>query len=140
MLGWIARSMIRRSVRSLNAGDSGPLLSSCADDVHFTIRGDHSWAADVHGKAELATWLQRFIDTKIHFTAREIVVGGWPWRMTFAIHFSDEARDDGGEVVYANEGVVLGTIAWGKIKTYAVYEDTQKVAAFDEYLAAHPRG
>lgn len=28
----------------------------------------------------------------------------------------------------------MGKIAWGIITSYTVFEDTQKVAAFDEYL------
>ncbi len=39
-----------------------------------------------------------------------------------------------GDVVYENRGVIFGKIAWGKIKSYEVFEDTQKVAAFDDYL------
>ena len=29
-----------------------------------------------------------------------------------------------------------GRIAWGRVKEYEVYEDTEKVARLDEYLAA----
>ncbi len=32
--------------------------------------------------------------------------------------------------------MIFGQIVWGKIKSYEVFLDTEKVAAFDEYLAS----
>jgi hypothetical protein len=32
--------------------------------------------------------------------------------------------------------VIWGRIAWGKLREYEVYEDTQKSKALDEYLAS----
>jgi hypothetical protein len=42
-----------------------------------------------------------------------------------------------GNIVYANHGTIFGKIVWGKLIYYTVYEDTQKVAEFDDYLATH---
>ena len=42
-----------------------------------------------------------------------------------------------GETIYANRYVIWGRMAWGKLRDYEVYEDTQKAAALDEYLAQH---
>ena len=42
-----------------------------------------------------------------------------------------------GDVVYSNRGTIFGTIVRGKLTYYEVYEDTQKVAEFDQYLASH---
>jgi hypothetical protein len=33
--------------------------------------------------------------------------------------------------------VIWGRMAWGRLKAYEVYEDTQKADALDEYLADH---
>jgi len=33
--------------------------------------------------------------------------------------------------------VIFGKLVWGKRTHHEVHEDTQKVAAFDEYLASH---
>jgi len=38
-------------------------------------------------------------------------------------------------VIYENRAVLFGKIRWGKITFYEVYEDTEKVAALDAYLA-----
>jgi hypothetical protein len=49
----------------------------------------------------------------------------------------DHLRAPDGELVYENRYVIWGHLAWGKLKDYEVYEDTQKSKALDEYLAAH---
>lgn len=136
MYAWIVRKMIRRAVDRLNAGDVGPLLDSYADDVRFVFPGRHSWAADFRGKEELEPWLQRFVSAGLTFEPQEIVVSGPPWNTTVCVRFTDHATGPDGEVVYSNRGVIFGKAAWGKVKLYEVYEDTQKVAEFDEYLAS----
>lgn len=129
--------MIRRSVRSLNEGDIQPLLSGYADDVHFVFPGESSFAADIHRKRDLEAWLRRFVEVGLQIEPEEIVVAGWlPWSLTVCMKATDRALGPDGETVYENEGVILGKIAWGKISSYEVFLDTQKVAAFDEYLAA----
>lgn len=137
MYGWIVGAMIRRSVRRLNEGDPGPLLAGYADDVHFVFPGESSFAADIRSKAELEAWLRRFIDVGLQLELEDIIVSGWlPWDLAVCVRLTDRARDASGEVVYENRGVIFGKIVWGKIKSYEVFLDTQKVAAFDDYLAA----
>jgi hypothetical protein len=47
-----------------------------------------------------------------------------------------ERTSPAGETVYANRYVIWGRMAWGRMREYEVYEDTQKLPALDEYLAA----
>ena len=61
---------------------------------------------------------------------------GWPWKTTVMLPFTNEARDASGNVVYANRGAIFAQAAWGKITHQEDYEDTQKVVAFDKYLAS----
>ena len=139
MYGWIVGWMIRRSVRRLNEGDIGPLLSGYADDVHFVFHGESSWAADIHGKGELEAWLRRFVKAGLQLEPEEIVVAGWfPWSLTVCVKATDRALGPDGDTVYENRGVIFGKIAWGKIKSYELFLDTHKIAAFDDYLAAQP--
>ena len=140
MYGWLVRSMIRNVLRRRDEGDIGPLLSMCADDVHFVFPGESSWAADIHGKGELEPWLRRFADVGLRVEVQQIDVTGWPWSTTVFLRFTDHATGPDGNVVYENRGVIVGKIAWGKIKSYEVFEDTQKVAALDEYLASQNAG
>ncbi len=53
------------------------------------------------------------------------------------LRFTNEARDASGNVVYSNRGAIFARAEWGKIKYQEDYEDTQRVVAFDEYLASH---
>jgi hypothetical protein len=45
-------------------------------------------------------------------------------------------EDPAGETVFENRYVIWGRISWGLLREYEDYEDTQKSAALDEYLAA----
>ena len=102
MYGWIVRRMIEGALRSQAEGDLGPLLSKAADDVHFVFPGDSSWAADIHGKAELEPWIRRFMEVGLQFEPQEIVVSGWPWDTSIYVYFTDHATDANGDVVYEN--------------------------------------
>jgi len=129
--------MIRKSLRRQKAGDIEGLLKTYADDVHFVFPGRSSWAADLRGQQAVSAWLERFHRAGLQFEPKEILVDGPPWNTTVCVHFADHAKDPAGNVVYENQGVIFGRAAWGKIKYYVVYEDTQKVAEFDNYLAQH---
>ena len=52
------------------------------------------------------------------------------------LRFTNEARDASGKVVYANRSAIFAQAAWGKITHQEDYEDTEKVVAFDKYLAS----
>jgi len=136
-LGWIVSAMIRRAVRRINAGDIGPMLGSFADDATLVFPGDHSWGGEYKGKEAIRGFLERFVEVGIHLDPHEILVKGWPWDTTVILRFTNEARDENGRVVYANCGAIFARAAWGKIKYQEDFEDTQKVAAFDTYLALH---
>ncbi len=139
MYGWIVRRMIRRAFRRLNAGEIEPLLAVLADDARFVFPGRHSWAADLRGKDEIERWLRRLVEVGVQFESPEIIVQGLPWNTTVCVRFTDRITRPDGEVVYANRAIDYGKIRWGKITFVEVYEDTQKVAELDEYLASHER-
>lgn len=135
MYAWLARMLVRRSLRMHRARDVEGLLSTYADDVRFVFPGTSSWAVDVRGKAAVGAWLRRFHSVGLVLEVDDILVGGPPWKTRAALHFTDHATDAGGRVVYENRGVIYATSRWGKITSYEVFEDTEKVAAFDDYLA-----
>lgn len=137
MYRWFAKLLVRRTLRKHAQGDIRAVLKMYADDVHFVFPGRSSWSADLRDKGDIERWLQRFHRVGLVFEPQEIVVGGWPWDTTVCVHFTDHARGPDGEIVYENRGVLFAKASWGKIRSYTVYEDTQKVAAFDEYLREH---
>ncbi|HVL81529.1 MAG TPA: hypothetical protein VM840_08060 [Actinomycetota bacterium] len=130
----LARALVRRAIRSHQAGDVRGVLRTYARDVHFVFPGRSSWSADLRGRQAVEPWLRRFHEVGLQLDVDEIVIGGWPWRTVIVLHFTDHLRDADGRIVYENTGVIYGHARWGMITYYTVYEDTQRVAELDTYL------
>jgi uncharacterized protein (TIGR02246 family) len=129
------RRMVRKNVRALQEGDPGPLLAGFAEDGVLVFPGQSSWSGEYRGKAAIEAFLRRFLDAGLRGEIHEIIVNGPPWRTTVGILFTDHANDAGGTEVYANRAMFLVRARWGKVLSQEDFLDTQKVAAFDEYLA-----
>jgi ketosteroid isomerase-like protein len=136
MLSWLGRLMISRNMAKARDGDIEPTLRMDAEDVRFRFPGDSSWATELEGKEELRRWLERFADVGIQIFPDEVVLKGFPWKQTVCIRGTDRLDSAEGERVYENRYVIWGRLAWGKLREYEVYEDTQKSKALDEYLAS----
>jgi len=127
--------LLRHNMERIRAGDYRPTLRMDAKDVRFRFPGDSSWSGEIHGKDELERWLQRFVNVGLQIYADEVVVKGWPWKMTVCIRGTDHLDAPSGERVYENRYVIWGHIRWGLLRDYEVYEDTQKSKTLDGYLA-----
>jgi ketosteroid isomerase-like protein len=140
MLSWLAGKMIARNMKALRAGDAGPTVALYAEDVRFHFPGDGSFAPGATGKADLERWLERFIDIGLQIYPDEVVLKGFPWRQTVCVrgHIHLDDPDDGR--VYENRYVIWGRIAWGKMREYEAYEDTERSRRLDEWLARTNRG
>jgi ketosteroid isomerase-like protein len=136
---WAVRLLLQRNLERLRAGDYKPILRFDSDDVRLRFPGDSSWAGEFHGKAQLEPWLQRFVRVGLQIYADEIVVTGPPWNTTLCMRGHDHLTSPDGETVYENRYVIWGRVAWGLLRDYEVYEDTQKSAALDDYLAVRER-
>jgi ketosteroid isomerase-like protein len=134
MYRWMVSSVMHRLFAELREGRARWFIALLADDVHFRFLGDHSWAADFRGKTEARRWLERYVEVGLQLYPREIIVSGPPWRMTICTWFTDHARGPDGEIVYRNEGVLVDRVVWGRVKEHVSFEDTQRTAAFDDYL------
>jgi ketosteroid isomerase-like protein len=134
MLSWLAKRTVDFQLARLSAGDPRPVLWMDARDVRMTFPGDNSWAVDLRGKAEHERWLRRFTRSGIQIWADEVVLKGFPWRMTLCVRGRDQLRSPAGELVYDNRYVIWGHLSWGRLKRYEVYEDTQKTEALDRWL------
>jgi ketosteroid isomerase-like protein len=144
MFSWLAAAVLRRNMARLNEGDYRPLLRLYARDVRFRFPGDSTWATELEGREELGRWLQRFVDTGLEIHADEIVAQGPPWNMRICIRGVDHLDTEDGRV-YENRYVIWGRMAWGLMRDYEVYEDTQASKTLDGYLdrraaAAAPSG
>lgn len=129
------RRMVRKNVRALADGDPGGVLAGFADDGVLVFPGQSSWSGEYRGKPAIEGFLRRFLEAGLSGDVHEIVVNGPPWRTTLCVVFTDRARDESGAEVYANRAMFLVRAKWGKIQYQEDFLDTQKVTAFDEYLA-----
>lgn len=136
MLSWLAKKLIEHNMARIREGDVGPTLRLDAKDIRFRFPGDSSWATELEGKAELERWLKRFVDIGLQIYPDEVVLKGFPWKQTICIRGHDFLDSITGERVYENRYVIWGRLAWGLLREYEVYEDTQKTGPLDEYLAS----
>ncbi len=134
MLSWLAKRLVDHNMECLRAGDYRPTLRLDAPDIRFRFPGDSSWAVELEGKDELERWLQRHVDVGIQTYPDELVVKGPPWNMTLCLRGHVHLDSPDGRRVYENRYVIWGRLAWGRLKEYEVYEDTQKSKALDAYL------
>ena len=135
MLSLLAKKTIARNMAKASAGDLGPTLRLDAEDVRFRFPGDSSWGGEFNGKAELEPWLRRFAAVGIQIYPDEVVLKGFPWHQTICVRGNIHLDDPKDGRVYDNRYVIWGRIAWGKLREYEVYEDTEETRRLDEYLA-----
>jgi ketosteroid isomerase-like protein len=137
MLSWVAKQLMSWTMARSRAGDVGPTLRLEADDVRFRFPGDNSWGGEFVGKPQVERWLRRFARVGLQIYPDEVVLKGFPWNQTLCVRGHDSLRSPAGELVYENRYVIWGRMAWGKLKDYEVYEDTEKTKALDAYLEAN---
>lgn len=134
MFSWLAKAMINRNMARLREGDYGPVLRMDAEDIRFRFPGDSSWATEIDSRDDHGRWLQRFVDTGLKLYADEVIAQGAPWNVTICVRGTVHLDTQDGRV-YQNRYVMWGRIAWGLLREYEVYEDTQASKALDEYLS-----
>ena len=137
MQSWLGHKLIAYVMGRTRAGDVRPTLLLDHPDVQLTFPGSNSWSGVFRGRAEVEPWLRRFAAAGIQIFPDEVIVKGLPWSTTVCIRGTDHLRDGDGSVVYENRYVIWGRMTWGRLREYEVYEDTEKAAAFDAYLAEH---
>ncbi len=135
MFSWLAAKMIDRNMAAVRGGDLESTLAMDAEDVRFSFPGDSSFAPGARSKPELRRWLERFTAIGLQIYPDEVVLKGFPWRQTICVRGHIHLDRPGDGRVYDNRYVIWGRIAWGKMREYEVYEDTEETRRLDEYLA-----
>jgi ketosteroid isomerase-like protein len=130
------RAILRRNVAALMAGDPGPLLKMYAADAELEFPGEHSWGPVYRGRDEIDGFLRRFLAAGLRGEIRDVFVAGPPWATRIALLFDDHAHDAAGARVYENRAVIVLKTRFGKVVAERIYEDTQRVAAFDALVPA----
>jgi hypothetical protein len=135
MLSWLAGKMIGRNMADVRDGKLDSTLAMDAEDIRFSFPGDSSFAPGANSKAELRRWLERFTAIGLQIYPDEVILKGFPWRQTICVRGHIHLDRPGDCRVYDNRYVIWGRIAWGKLREYEVYEDTEETRRLDEYLA-----
>lgn len=125
-----------RDVAKLNAGDHSTLLDAYADDAVLRFNdGDHRWAGDWVGRANIDRFLQNFTAARIQGEIKEVAISGPPWALTMMVRFDDHADGPDGTRLYENRTVLVMRTKWGKVVDHEdFYMDTGRILAFDRAL------
>jgi hypothetical protein len=137
MYQWIFKRKIVQGFRDISAAQFDKVLSNFSPQVRFQFVGDHAIAADVQGLTSVKNWFERVhrLFPNLTITPRRIRVSGLPWDVMAVTQFDvratlpDQSR-------YANQGVQILRIQWGKIVDDYLIEDTQLLASALERVAA----
>jgi ketosteroid isomerase-like protein len=135
MFSRLAKQLLTRNMARLREGDYRPLLKLDAKNIRFRFPGDSSWATEIDNRDDLEHWLQRFVDLGLQIYPDEVITQGPPWSTTLCVRGTVHLDNADGRV-YQNRYVIWGRIAWGLLREYEVYEDTQASRGLDDYLAA----
>ena len=73
------------------------------------------------------------------FDIKQVLVRGWPWETVVTIEWTDRATARDGQP-YANEGVHVMHLRWGRVVRFRVYTDTQRIVETCRRLGQHGVG
>jgi hypothetical protein len=127
----LTRALIERVYRALRNGDPEPALRTFAARGRLRFPGEHSWRVDTSDPEERRAWFERFAAERPQLHARDVIVCGWPWRMSVCVVFDDALVDANGRTVYQNHGVQYLRLEWGRVVLDELALDTQRVARYD---------
>lgn len=143
------RARVRRGIQKLNEGDAEFILGLATPDLELAFPGDNSWAAmyrpversrERHvthrGIEEVRTFAQRFVAAGFQYRIDDILVNGPPWKTRVAMRAVDWVAGSDGTDTYNNRMVSFLELRWGNLISWEVYEDTQRVTAWEEASAA----
>ena len=139
------RWMIKRNIRLLNEGRYEPALRMFAADGMLAFPGVNTWSrqyrepepgraafATHRGRDELEGFLRRYVGTGMQMEVDDVLVNGPPWNMRAAARVHHWIPGPAGVDVYSNRAVLTVRAVWGKIRSQEDYEDTERVAAYDQ--------
>lgn len=134
---FVVRKTVEQVFASLNQGDYEAVLKGISPSITHEFSGSHALGGTRHSIEAMRQWFQRLyrLVPQMHFTVEAVTVKGFPWNMTIAVEWTETATPADGSH-YTNAGVNLIQMRWGKVVHLRVYEDTQRVAAMFERLAA----
>ena len=120
---------LRRTFDAVSRGDRRSVVRAFAPEAVLSFPGDHALAGTFEGRKAIGEWFGRLFSCfpDLDLNPERIVVEGFPWDTSVATHFRVGATLPNG-VRYANEGMQLLRIRWGRVFEERIFEDTQALA------------
>ena len=88
------------------------------------------------GIEEATGFADRFVAENVKFEVEDILVNGPPWNTRIAVRVASFVPGPAGQPdEYNNRAVLWLEIAWGRLVRWEDYEDTERVAAWDQRRA-----
>jgi ketosteroid isomerase-like protein len=132
----IVARRVRTAWRHLASGDYEYVLDQLVAPFTHSFAGDHALGGERSSRAGQRAWFERLFRLLpgIELTTEDVLVRGWPWRTRAVALISVRATVAGRP--YHNEVAQSIDLRWGRITRIHNLEDTQRLAAALERLAA----
>jgi ketosteroid isomerase-like protein len=132
----IVAHRVRTAWSHLARGDYDYVLGQLAPDFAHSFAGRHALGGERHSRATQRAWFERLFRLLpgAEFVVEDVLVRGWPWRTRAVVLLRIRATVAGEP--YQNEFVQTLDLRWGRITHIHNLEDTQKLAAALQRLAA----
>ncbi len=134
----IVKKLAKENFKAVNRKDYAAVLKGCSPKVHHRFGGNHALGGERHDREALRLWFERLgrLTPGLTLNVEDIWVKGLPHYTTVILRWSaTDTRIDGSP--YANHGVHIITMRWGKVFSIDANEDSQAVAENLALLAAH---
>ncbi|GBG12907.1 acetyl-CoA synthetase [Novimethylophilus kurashikiensis] len=129
LYSYIVKKKIRQTFDHVNNHRWDEATEALAPDVHHRVSGTHALAGERHSKAALRRWFERLgrVQPNLHIKVDNIWVTGWPGNTTVFVQWDGTATLLNGEA-YANRGLHVFTLRWGKVHALEEFQDSQAAA------------
>jgi ketosteroid isomerase-like protein len=122
----IVKRQLRRTFDRLNEHDYGAVVALFAAKHEHSFPGAHALAGRRITLGATKRWYDRLarLLPDLQFEVTRIAVSGWPWQTTAAVEWRDRGTTADGRA-FANQGVHVVTLSWGKVVRLQIYCDTR---------------
>lgn len=138
MYASIVRRIIVWAFQRLSQRDSAALLAKTAANVEHTFAGDHALGGTRYSRTAFEQWLGRLfrLFPELQFELHDVIVRGPPWNTRAAVTWTDRGTTADGQA-YANSGVHIMRLRWGKLVALRAHLDTQHLERVMQSMAAN---
>ena len=126
----IVKRIARKNFERVNSKEYEAILRGCAPHIHHRFGGAHALGGERHDIDGLRRWFGRLgrVVPTLALTVHDVWVKGLPQNTTIILRWEAKATLADGSP-YANRGVHVIAMRWGKVYAIDAHEDSQAVAA-----------